>query len=104
MRLRPRAAADLVEAPGTAAELEVHVRAAPVDGAANEALLRLLAEALDLPRSAVRLVAGARGRHKLLEADGVTRDEVLARLTARASGPGAGRPGADRPGHRGGSR
>ena len=88
-----------MEPPGTAAELQVHVRAAPVDGAANEALLRVLAQALDLPRSTVRLVSGARGVHKLLEVDGITRDAALARLAARTAAKAA-----ERPGRRGGAR
>jgi hypothetical protein len=46
--------------------LKVRVRALPQDGEANEALLRLMAKALQLPRASVRLESGASGRVKTL--------------------------------------
>jgi uncharacterized protein YggU (UPF0235/DUF167 family) len=55
----------------------VHVAAPPVEGAANQALLRLIASELGVARRDVRLVAGAAGRQKLLVVEGVTEDEVL---------------------------
>lgn len=54
--------------------------APPVDGAANEALLELLADALDLPRRAVTLVSGEHGRAKRVRIEGLTVDDVRARL------------------------
>lgn len=45
-------------------ELEVRVVPAPADGAANDAVVRLLAKALGLARSEVRIVAGHASRHK----------------------------------------
>jgi hypothetical protein len=45
-------------------ELEVRVAEAPADGAANEAVVRLLAKTLGLSRAEVRIVAGAASRHK----------------------------------------
>jgi uncharacterized protein YggU (UPF0235/DUF167 family) len=51
--------------------LRARVAAPAVDGAANAALLRLLADALDVPRRDVRLVAGATARTKLIAVDGV---------------------------------
>jgi len=47
-------------------ELEVRVAAAPADGAANEAVIRLLATAFGISRSEVSIVAGAASRHKRL--------------------------------------
>lgn len=47
-------------------ELLVRVTAPPVEGAANEAVIAALAEALGIPRREVRLEAGARGRSKLV--------------------------------------
>jgi uncharacterized protein (TIGR00251 family) len=53
-----RAAADGRE------ELDVRVAEAPADGAANEAVLKLLAEALGLSRSQMSIISGAASRHK----------------------------------------
>jgi uncharacterized protein (TIGR00251 family) len=47
-------------------ELEVRVAEAPTDGAANDAVVRLLAKALGLPKSQILIVAGANSRHKRL--------------------------------------
>jgi uncharacterized protein YggU (UPF0235/DUF167 family) len=50
-----------------------------VGGAANQALLRLLATELSVGRRSVRLVAGAAGRQKLVVVDGVEPEDVVAR-------------------------
>lgn len=60
--------------------LKVRLTAAPVDGAANEALIKLLAARLDLLRSALRIVRGASGRQKVLEIEGVTKAEIIKKL------------------------
>jgi uncharacterized protein YggU (UPF0235/DUF167 family) len=61
--------------------LLVRLNAAPVEGQANRALLRLLARVLGVPASAVRLVRGAKARDKLIEIAGLGRADVLARLS-----------------------
>ena len=61
-------------------ELKVKVTAAPVDSAANEAVVHLLAEALGCARGAVQLVRGATARHKQLRVVGMTPEEVAERL------------------------
>ena len=70
VRLTPRAGADRIVGLDTdergLAVLKVAVTAAPVDGAANTALIKLLAKQLGLPRSAITLVAGAGARIKRL--------------------------------------
>jgi len=64
--LQPRAAQTrIVGWHGGAVKVQVH--AAPVDGAANTALIAVLADALHVPRRAVRIVQGASSRQKLLE-------------------------------------
>jgi len=50
--------------------LKIRLAAPPVDGKANEALLRFLAEVLDLPKSAVTLKSGHTSRRKVLEVTG----------------------------------
>ncbi|HET9037170.1 MAG TPA: DUF167 domain-containing protein [Myxococcaceae bacterium] len=79
VRAKPRASR-----PGIGAvregELEVRVSAAPVEGAANEAIVELLAGALDLPRRAVTLVSGERGRTKRVRIEGLSLPDIRARL------------------------
>jgi uncharacterized protein YggU (UPF0235/DUF167 family) len=58
--------------------LHVRVAAPPADGAANEALTRLIARDLDVGRSAVRLVSGATARRKVLGVR-VERERIAAR-------------------------
>ena len=45
-------------------ELEIHVAEAPADGAANSAVVKLLAKALGLSRSEVTIISGQASRHK----------------------------------------
>ncbi|MGA8544092.1 MAG: DUF167 domain-containing protein [Mycobacterium sp.] len=49
---------------GPNGELTIYIRERAVDGKANDAVTRLLADHLQLPRSRVELVSGARSRHK----------------------------------------
>jgi len=81
VRLTPRAAADQIGG-WSDGELRVRVTAPPVDGRANAALVRLLAEALGIAPGRVRIVAGATARRKLVEFEGVSIEEVTARLGA----------------------
>jgi uncharacterized protein len=62
-------------------ELRIKVTAAPVDSAANEAVIRLLAERLDCPRSRIEFVRGNTSRHKVLRLCGISAERVLAKLT-----------------------
>lgn len=84
-RLTPRGGAAAIEGiaeMGGQTVLRVRVAAPPVDGAANAALIDCLARALDLPRSAITLVAGHRARVKRLRLIGPDLAARLAALTA----------------------
>lgn len=63
VRVKPRAHRDEIRA-GAAGELEIRVAAVPIGGAANERLLRVLADYLDIPASRLRIVSGRTGRRK----------------------------------------
>jgi uncharacterized protein YggU (UPF0235/DUF167 family) len=78
VRVTPRGGRDSIDGVRDG-RLLVRVAAAPADGLANEAVLRLVAEAAGVPRRAVRLVAGATGRRKLVSADGAERAALVAR-------------------------
>lgn len=60
--------------------LRVRLTAPPVDGAANEALLKLLAARLDVPRSTLSIVQGATARQKMLQIDGLTAEDLEQKL------------------------
>jgi uncharacterized protein (TIGR00251 family) len=79
VRLTPRASRDQIG--GWDGDLlRVRVAAPPVEGKANDALLRLLAEALDVPLSRLRLVRGRASREKAIAVEGVSGEDVRARL------------------------
>src|ERR1700758_936963 len=83
VKLQPRASANEIAEP-LGDELRIKVTAPPVDSAANEALLRLLADVLDCPRGRIELVRGHTSRHKTVKLHGLSPEVALARLaTAR---------------------
>lgn len=62
--------------------LKIRLAAPPVDGKANDALVRFVAERLGLPRSAVTLKSGQTSRHKVLEVVGATSAAIAALAAA----------------------
>ena len=64
VRVTPRGGRDAIDGVGPEGELLVRVRAAPVEGGANRAVLHLLADALRVPATAVELEAGEGSRTK----------------------------------------
>jgi uncharacterized protein YggU (UPF0235/DUF167 family) len=60
--------------------LKVRVRAAPIEGRANVALLAFLSKALDLPKSKLSLISGDTARLKAIDIDGLSDAELLERL------------------------
>jgi uncharacterized protein (TIGR00251 family) len=60
--------------------LVVRLTAAPVEGAANDALVELLAHHLDIPKRAVRIISGDRGRRKRVALDGISAADARSKL------------------------
>ena len=56
--------------------LRLRVRSRPEKGRANEAVIRLLARHLDLPRTSLSIVRGATSRDKLVEVDGLSEEQL----------------------------
>jgi uncharacterized protein len=77
VRVQPRASRNAVGGEWEGA-LKVRLTAPPVDSRANEALCRLLAECLNVPHGAVRLLSGERSRTKRMEVDGVSAEKIRA--------------------------
>jgi uncharacterized protein (TIGR00251 family) len=63
--------------------LIVKLAAAPVDGAANDELIALLARQLDIPKRDIAIVGGERSRTKRIRIAGLSREQALARLAAQ---------------------
>ena len=79
IKLQPRASANAIGEP-LGDELRIKVTAPPVDAAANEALLRFLAETLACPRGHVQLLRGHTSRHKTVLLHQLLPEVVLSRL------------------------
>jgi uncharacterized protein len=77
VRVAPRASRNAIEGEHDGA-LKVRLTAPPLDGRANDALRRVLAERLNVPISAVRIVSGEKSRTKRVTVAGVSRVEVAA--------------------------
>ena len=80
VKLQPRASKNEIgEARGE--ELRIKVTAPPVDAAANQALIELLADTLGCSRGQVELIRGQTSRHKVIKLHGLAA-EVVAKLLA----------------------
>jgi uncharacterized protein (TIGR00251 family) len=80
VRVQPRASRDEIvgwRAPGV---LAVRVTAPPVEGEANRAVVALVAAALGVPRSAVTVAIGTRGRDKVVRISALAPEQVATRL------------------------
>lgn len=94
VRVTPRGGRDAIEgwvrdAEG-AALLKLRVAAAPSDGAANKAVCALLAKALKIPKSKIRLIAGDTARVKRLAIDADPGDLAAALSAIAGPPPGSG--------------
>jgi len=79
IRLQPRASkTEIGEEIGE--ELKIKVTAPPVDAAANQALIDLLAEKLGCPRGAIQLVRGQTSRHKTVWISGIAATDAASKL------------------------
>jgi uncharacterized protein YggU (UPF0235/DUF167 family) len=81
IRLTPRAARERLVA-GPDGAFAAHVTAPPVEGAANDALCRLVAKAAAVPPSRVSVVRGHRARVKVVRIEGLDEAGVRARIGA----------------------
>jgi len=79
VKLQPRASCNEIGDP-LGDELKIKVTAPPVDSAANEALIRFLAEKLDCPKGRVELIRGHTSRHKTLMIKCLSASQVAERL------------------------
>jgi uncharacterized protein (TIGR00251 family) len=92
VKLQPRASRNEIGEP-LGDELKIKVTAPPVDAAANQALVALLAETFGCARGKVELVRGHTSRHKTILLHGFKLEEVISKL------PGAAKAGGKKQAH-----
>ncbi len=90
IKLTPGASSDRIDGwdmdPEGRPVLKVRVRARPVDGEANAALVKFLAKALGVSKSSVDLARGGQSRLKMIAVEGLTPDELKSRLDGIIAG------------------
>ena len=79
LKVQPRARGNEI-GPATGDVLKIRVTAPPVDSAANEAVIKLLAKQLDCAKGSIRQVGGRTSRGKVVAVRGMTVAEILERL------------------------
>jgi uncharacterized protein (TIGR00251 family) len=72
VKVSPKSSRSGVVGRGSGGELRVNVHAAPIKGAANDELLRVLADFFGCAPSACRILRGAAGKRKVMELEGVS--------------------------------
>jgi uncharacterized protein len=82
VRVIPRSGKNLIE--WEEGGLKVHLTAPPVDGAANDALIALLAQCLGLHKREIQIVRGTTGRHKIVEITGMTVEAVEKKIKEKS--------------------
>lgn len=78
LRVIPRSGRNTLEWDGDG--LKVHLTASPVDGAANKALIALLADQLSVPKRMLSIVRGATSRQKVVEIENFTPETLERRF------------------------
>lgn len=61
-------------------EIRAYLNAPPVDGAANQACVELLAKSLHAPKSSIILLSGMKSRNKVFKLQGISKDLFLASI------------------------
>ena len=85
VRLTPRSKKDTIDGLHEDA-LKIRVKAPPVDGKANAALIKLLSRQLGVSKSSITVVTGHTSRTKIIRTEGISSKEFMARL--RENNPG----------------
>ncbi len=82
VRIQPRASKnEIVRREGGG--LKIRLTAPPVDGAANEALIRFLADTLSVPKSQVEIVSGHTAREKIVRINGLSQETANQLLSGK---------------------
>lgn len=79
VKVQPRSAKNMI-AGEQAGRLKLKITAPPVEGEANKMLIHFLAQYLKLPKRNITIIKGDTSTHKLIEIQGITREEFLSQL------------------------
>jgi uncharacterized protein len=82
VRVIPRSSKNLIE--WEEGGLKVHLTAPPVDGAANTALIALLAQCLGLHKRDIQIVRGTTGRNKIVEITGISAGAIEKKIKGKS--------------------
>jgi len=80
VRLQPRASCDEIVGPHGSESIKIRITAPPVDGKANQHLLKYLAKAFGVAKGQVTLLSGTTGRDKRVAIDSPTKLPAAARI------------------------
>lgn len=83
VRVTPRAGRDRITEVLDDGTIKIQLKAAPVDGEANEQLIGFLAKTLHVARSSIEIIAGTTGRNKLISIIGMDAATVHDRIVAQ---------------------
>ena len=89
LRVHPGAARSAV-AGFTDGVLQVRVAAPPVKGQANREVIAVLSKSLDVSKGALTIIKGRTSRNKVIAIAGLSREEIMARLSPSSSGGATG--------------
>lgn len=82
VRVIPRAKKNTVDGIMADGTLKIRLAAPPVEGKANQALVRFLVEILDIPASQIKIIAGQTGRRKRVLISGMDAEVALSKIQA----------------------
>ncbi len=82
VRIQPRASKNEIVAM-EGGGLKIRLTAPPVDGAANEALIKFLATVMSVPKSHIEIVSGHTSREKIVRISGINDEEMKRLLNGR---------------------
>jgi uncharacterized protein len=83
LRVKPRAKRDKVELVDSN-HLDVWVTSPPVEGKANEHVVKLLSKTLGVPKSSIEIIKGEGGKNKVVDISGLTKEEINVRVSVGA--------------------
>ena len=83
VRVMPRSGRNEISEIQEDGTIKIRLKAAPVEGQANKALIEFLSEILDIPKSKIEIVAGQSGRDKLITILDLDSDSVQKKILSQ---------------------